>query len=158
MTEFSPRAGAPPEEPEAQLRWLVDRAAISDRLLDFARCLDTRDWEGYLANFTEDAELQLPFGTFSGRDRIAEGATHGLDHFDATLHLSTNHVIELDQDRARSRSYVCVAHVPDASQSTHHGDAGGWYDCRLRRTRRGLAFHPPSRLHITWTLGTAFPG
>jgi hypothetical protein len=49
----------PPSEPTAQLRWLVDRAAISDLLIDFARALDDKDWEGYAANFAEDGVLAL---------------------------------------------------------------------------------------------------
>jgi hypothetical protein len=157
MTNSAPRAEAPPSDPTEQLQWLVDRAAISDRLIDFARCLDTRDWDGYVANFTEDGELELPFGTFSGRATIAERATRGLDDFDATLHLSTNHVIEVNGDHAVARSYISVAHVPNRESPDEHGDAGGWYDWRLRRTPEGWRFTRVA-LHIAWTLGTAFPG
>jgi hypothetical protein len=152
----APRAADPPRDPAAQLQWLVDRAAISDRLIDFARCLDVRDWSGYVENFTDDAELELPHGTFEGRAQIAELATRGLDDFDATHHLSANHVIEIDGDEARTRSYVSVAHVPDASAPTEHGDAGGWYDCRLRRVGDGWRFTRVS-LQIVWIRGTAFP-
>jgi hypothetical protein len=95
VTDHGPIAGPPPAEPNEQFRWLVDRAAISDLLIDFARCLDVRDWDGYIANFTEGASLVLPFRTFHGRDEIASHATHGLDAFEATQHVTTNHVIEL---------------------------------------------------------------
>lgn len=156
MTSSPPRASAPPSQPAQQIQWLLDRAAISDLLIDFARCLDVRDWDGYVANFTEDAQLELPFATFTGRDAIEQNATHGLDAFDATVHMSTNHIIDIDGDAARTRSYLSVAHVPDRKQPDEHGDAGGWYDCRLRRTPDGWKLSNVT-LQIVWTRGTTFP-
>lgn len=91
-----------------------------------------------------------------GRAEIAERATHGLDDFDATHHLSTNHIIEIDGDSARTRSYLLVAHVQDSGQPDEHGDAGGWYDCALRRTTEGWKLTRVA-LQIVWTKGTAFP-
>lgn len=139
------------------LQELVDRAAISDLLIDFARCLDVRDWDGYLANFADDGVLELPFGTFTGRAEIAATATRGLDAFDATHHVSTNHAIKVDGDTARSRSYLLVAHVPDAGDRGRHGDAGGWYDCSYRREPDGWRFTHVA-LSIVWTTGSALPG
>lgn len=64
-------APQPPSDPQPQLAWLVDRAAIGDLLLDFARTIDDHDHAGYVANFSEHAVLELPFGTFRGRAAIA---------------------------------------------------------------------------------------
>lgn len=140
-----------------QLQWLIDRAAISDLLIDFARCLDVRDWDGYVANFADDGILELPFGTFTGRAEIAATATHGLDAFDATQHVSTNHTISIDGDAAESRSYLLVAHVPVAGDPGRHGDAGGWYDCTYRREAGGWRF-TQVRLSVVWTSGSDLPG
>ncbi len=141
----------------SDLQTLLDRAAISDLLIDFARCLDVRDWDGYLANFAADGVLVLPFGTFTGREAIAAHATHGLDAFDATHHVSTNHAIAIEGDTASSRSYLLVAHVPDAAAPGDHGDAGGWYDCRYRREADGWRFTRVA-LTVVFTTGTALPG
>lgn len=65
----------PPTELAQQVQWLVDRAAISDLIVEFARCLDVRDWEGYVANFADDGVLELPFASFEGREAIAARAT-----------------------------------------------------------------------------------
>lgn len=140
-----------------QLQAIVDRLAISDLLIDFARCLDERDWDGYVANFADDGVLELPFGTFTGRAEIAATATHGLDAFDATHHISANHAIRIDGDTARSRSYLLVAHVPDSGDPGRHGDAGGWYDCTYRREADGWRFTCVA-LSVIWTTGTDFPG
>jgi hypothetical protein len=49
----------PPTDPDEQLQWLVDRSAISDLLIDFARALDDRDWQGYAANYAAEGVLSF---------------------------------------------------------------------------------------------------
>lgn len=138
----------------AQEEWLArfaDRVAISDLLLDFARCLDERDWEGYASNFAEDGVLELPWK----RVRQAELAGYvsaNLSRYQGTLHYSTNHVIEIEGDTARSRSYLLAVHLLDGSDPSRHADAGGWYDCEYRRTPDGWRF-TRVRVSIAWTGG-----
>jgi len=98
-----------------QLASLVDRAAIADLLLEFARRLDAGEWEQYAATFAPDAVFQLPWSERHGRAEIAAAAEADLAHFAAVMHYSTNQVIEIDGDSARSRSYLIGIHVPDAS-------------------------------------------
>src|SRR3954452_2213354 len=150
-------ATSPPRAAVDQLAWLVDRAAISDVLIEFARCLDDRDWHGYLEAFTPEAFLELPFGRFEGRAAIAAHATKGLDGFAATHHVSANHAIEIAGDRARARSSLIAAHVPDAGAPGRHGDAGGWYDSELVRTSEGWRLASVA-LRVVWTTGTDLPG
>jgi ketosteroid isomerase-like protein len=130
-----------------QLQWLVDRAQISDLLLSFAHSVDAHDHAQYTANFTDDAVLELPFGCFEGRATIAamdqpvaEMATH---------HISANHAIDIDGDTARTRSYLIATHVFDRGNPRDHAQAGGWYDCELRRTAAGWRF-ARVRLSIVW--------
>lgn len=44
---------------DAQIRWLVDRAHISDLLVEFARALDQRDWDAYAATYAPEGVLCL---------------------------------------------------------------------------------------------------
>lgn len=128
----------PPTTPEAQLEWLVDRAAISDLLIDFARALDDQDWEGYAANYTEDGVLAIsPTITHRGRAGLAEFVAAGLSAYAGTHHVSTNHAIEISGDEAKTRSYLIAAHVFDAGNPYSHADGAGWYNCQLRRTDEG---------------------
>jgi hypothetical protein len=46
--------------------------------------------------------------------------------------------------------------VPDAKQPEVHGDAGGWYDCLLRKTADGWRFTRVT-LQISWIRGSDFP-
>ncbi|MFJ4620714.1 nuclear transport factor 2 family protein [Streptomyces sp. NPDC088812] len=131
----------PPTTPADQLRWLVDRAAISDLLIDFARALDDKDWEGYAANYAEDGVLAIsPTVAHTGRAGLAEFVAGSLGRYAGTHHLSTNHAIAIDGDEATTRSYLVAAHVLDASDPSRHADGAGWYRCRLRRTPQGWRF------------------
>ena len=47
----------------AQVQWLVDRARISDVLVEFARTLDERDWSANNA-------LYVPEGVFTAGDTL----------------------------------------------------------------------------------------
>lgn len=134
-------AANPPTDPAAQLQWLVDRAAISDALIDFGRALDDQDWHGYAANYAEDGELALlPTVNHRGREGMAAFAAGSLGVFAGTHHLSSNFAIEIDGDTATTRSYLLAAHILDADDPSRHADVAGWYRCRLRRTSEGWRF------------------
>ena len=146
----------PPSTPEAQLAWLVDRAQISDLLITYARCADTRDWSGIGALFTDDGEFTAPVGgTFRGRDFPALSGPF-MSQFAATHHLSTNHAIEIDGDRATSRSYVQAVHVLGEGDPGTHADIGGWYDHTFAR-ENGEWRIASMKLSFVWTDGEPFP-
>jgi ketosteroid isomerase-like protein len=149
---------AAPADPTAQLQWLVDRAQISDLLVEFARALDARDWEANIS-------LYLPGGVFMVGDVLrVEGqeamrrnidSDSGLTQYHGTWHLSANHAIEITGDTARTRSYLLGIHRLD-DDSYHHADGGGWYDCTLRRTSEGWRF-ATVRIHEVWHSGAQLP-
>ncbi len=127
----------PPADLAAQVRWLVDRAAIGDVLVEFARALDDRDWAAYAGLYAPDGSMTLPGGqVIPAGDGMAEGVAASLSGYaGGTHHLSANHAIHLDGDSATTRSYVLAAHVLDTP--SRHADGAGWYDCRLRRSDDG---------------------
>lgn len=123
------------------LRWLVDRAHISDLLVEFARALDERDWDGYAATYVEDAEFAIGDAfTLRGREaiRAATASERGIGGYAGTWHGSSNHAIRIrhdsiGEDTATTRSYLHGVHLLGGS-TFHHADGSGWYDCALRRT------------------------
>jgi ketosteroid isomerase-like protein len=132
---------APPTDPTEQLQWLVDRAAISDLLVDFARALDDQDWHGYAANYAADGVLGIsPTISHNGREGLAEFLAAGPGRYAGTHHLSANHAISIDGDTATTRSYLLAAHVLDADDLSRHADGAGWYRCTLHRTPEGWRF------------------
>jgi hypothetical protein len=148
---------APPSSLEEQVQWLVDRAQISELLVEYARAVDARDFDTLTSSFIDGGTLALPFFTLS-KEEIAPKSIEGLSPYVATHHLSANHAIKIDGDTASSRSYVVAVHVPDGEDLDRHGDIGGWYDCTYRRTPEGWRF-VEVRLTGVWTQGAAdLPG
>ena len=132
---------SPPSTPADQLQWLIDRTAISDMLIDFARALDDQDWAGYAANYTDDGMLAItPTIAHTGREGMAEFVAASLGRYVGTHHLSSNHAIAIDGDEATTRSYLIAAHILDAENPYRHADGAGWYRCKLRRTPDGWRF------------------
>jgi hypothetical protein len=129
---------------EAQVRLLVDRAAISDLLFSYSRCVDTKNWGAFVANFTEDAVLEYPWEgewrRHEGRAGLAEKLDRSFARYHATQHISTNHQISVDHDTATSTSYLWSAHIRSADDQEDHWDVGGWYHCRYVRTPDGWRY------------------
>jgi ketosteroid isomerase-like protein len=138
---------------EEQVQWLVDRAQISDLLIEYARSVDAQDFDALAARFVDDGHLVLPFATLS-KPEVAPRSVETLGRYVATHHMSTNHAITIDGDAASSRSYLHAVHVPDGDDLDRHGDVGGWYDCSYRRTPDGWRF-VEVRLTFVWTRGAA---
>ena len=140
---------------DAALQRLVDRAEISDLLLAFARALDAKDWDAYADTYAEDGEFHIFDQVRAGREELAAGPARDLTRFDRTQHFSTNHVIEVDGDRATAQSYLLAIHVPDAGQPDVHADIGGAYRCDCVRTAEGWRFRRVT-IEVWWTAGAEF--
>ena len=138
----------------AQVQWLIDRAAISERLHAFASALDRRDWTAYVDLYAEDGRLELPRpegGTLVMlRSEMPDKVPKSLGRYGATHHISSNHQITVEGDEARSRSYLQAVHVRD--KPTDHWMAGGWYDCRFRRIAGDWKF-TQVKLSMIWLEG-----
>ncbi len=133
------------EAPEATLAWLVDRSRISDLLYSFASALDTKNWQEYTGNYADGGLIELPDPTSSTgatfilhKDQMLELLPKSLGRYSGTHHISTNHQIAIAGDEATSRSYLQAVHVKSGPKD--HWTAGGWYDCRYRRTSAGWKF------------------
>lgn len=146
-----------PTDPVAQLQWLVDRAAISDLLVEFARSLDERDWDANTALYVQDGVFTVGAGMrLSGHDELRRtGSDRALGQYRGTWHLSANHAIEIDGDHARTRSYLLGVHMLGADPF-QHADGGGWYDCTLVRTAAGWRFVTVDVREI-WNAGEPLP-
>ncbi len=140
-----------PDRPEDQLQWLVDRALIGDLLIEFARALDERDWDAYAETYAEDGELAIsPTVSHTGRAGMSAFVAASLSPYPGgTHHLSTNHAIHIDGDRATTRSYLVAAHVYELDRQAI---GAGWYDCRVRRTEHGWRLGHVA-LTVRWVAG-----
>lgn len=97
---------------ERSLRQLADRAAVIDVVLGFARSLDVKDWAACRRCFTDEIETDYsdlrgePPATVKADDFVAlrRSALERLK----TLHLSANHLVTVDGDRATCVSAAVI--------------------------------------------------
>ena len=143
-----------------QVRRLTDRAEIGDLIDRFSRDLDDytaagRPFDvGWVRRyFTEDASVSYPVGTATGAAAVSaliDGT--GMAPFARTHHVTTNYVLDLDDDadRVPVRFNLIATHVHrDGGDSFTVGD---YYDGEVVRTGDGWRFARQG-LTVTWVDG-----
>lgn len=146
-----------------QVRELVDRQEISSLVDRYVILLDTQDENGLDESwpatvFTDGVRLHFPIGTHVGVEGVAEFHHAAKLKFDRTLHLSANHRIHLDGDRATVRFHLVATHVHHRSTADGPGstppffDIGGHYAGKAVRTPDGWRFEEWG-FHLTWASG-----
>ena len=146
---------------DAELRTLLDRAAISDVVHGYATGLDTRDWALYRSIFLDEIEMDfasigIPSGVFQA-DQWVESAKTLFKGLDATQHVSSNHVHDIRGDEATCVSYMKAEHfvADDALDEATNQDRwtiGGTYTNELVRTPDGWKLKKVT-LRVTWSRG-----
>lgn len=151
---------------QQQLQNLVDRAAVSELIDRYTILLDQQDAEGFddswpASVFTEDCHLEFPIGSYSSIDRLAEFHYRAKQKFSDTHHLSSNHAIVLDGDRADVRFHMLAVHEhPEETRRRQPVDPGplfkigGYYEAESVRTKDGWRFKSWV-FHVVWTEGVA---
>ncbi len=136
------------------LRDLIDRARISDTLLNYATGVDRRDWALYRSIFAD--EVEFDFETWSGEppkmiraDDWVGSVRETLAPFDATSHTITNHVIVLDGDVATVTGHMVAMHYFEGETQ----ELGGFYTDRMARYGDSWKI-VACRLAITWERGS----
>ena len=113
---------------------------VSEVLDDYARGVDSKDWDLVVSVFTDDAVLDYPAfgGPRGGAQEVVDWIAGNVANFAMTQHHITNRHITIDGDEA-----VCIAEL-FAPMGMAAGDGkmsmlftGGSYNDRLRRTSEG---------------------
>ncbi len=142
---------------EKNLQWLIDRTDIVDTINKYATGIDLRDWELYRSIFADEAEFD--FSTFEGQppsvmkadDWVAQ-VRSVLSGFDSTQHVLTNHVVEIDGDRATTTVYMKAEHFLANKLGDNSIALGGYYNHALTRTADGWKI-TKCKLTVTWNRG-----
>jgi 3-phenylpropionate/cinnamic acid dioxygenase small subunit len=114
--------------------------------------LDSRTWDGLDQVFLPDATADLRSPLLEGRDAIRARIARALEPLDATQHTVTNHMIEVEGDRATCRCYLHAQHVREAAEGSPNYVLAGRYEDELVRTPEGwrISFR---RLVVVWSEG-----
>jgi hypothetical protein len=160
--------GSEMETLQRQVQMLVDRAEISDLIDRFSRDLDDYTLDGrpfdvawVRSYFTDDASVEYPVGAATGAESISaliDG--RGMAPFQRTQHVTANHIVVLDADRASVRFNLIATHVHAEEVRRRLGErpgarftVGDYYEGEVVRTSAGWRFRRQT-LHVTWTEGT----
>jgi hypothetical protein len=116
-------------------RELADRIEITELLGRYAHAIDAMDWELLRTVFTDDVTADFESvgqyvemgSTITGFRNLTDWYDVALTPFFGVMHFMTNHLIELDGDTARTKSYM---HVLNMSM-------GGVYHAECVRTPDG---------------------
>lgn len=126
----------------AELAALVDRARVVDTVVGAANAIDARDW-ARLRSLLADA-LDVDYREFRGEpparvsaDEYVAARRRGLAGL-RTLHISTNHAVEIEGDRARCVSAYRIYRIdPGRPAGENRLDTAGRYTHELERGRTG---------------------
>lgn len=141
---------------DEQVRMLADRAEISDVLHRYATGLDTRNWTLMRSIFLD--EVDMDFSSVHMRaarvnaDVWVESARVLFAGFDATQHLSANHVHDIRGDEATCTSYMRAEHFVINDEGENYYTMGGYYVNQLVRTADGWKLSAVT-LNVTWNRG-----
>ncbi len=139
---------------DVQLQWLIDRAQITDTVTAFAVALDMRNWELLGRCLTDPLEIAYPnsvgVGTYA-RDHFLAIADKFFSNLDATLHISANHQIEIDGDRATCVSTLFANHHLASAGERSVQRQIGYYKNHLVRLDQWTIFR--TEQHDGWMEG-----
>lgn len=128
---------------------------ITDVLYRYATALDSRDRKLLSEVFLDDAVFEIGggVGRFEGVNAIADVVMLYLGGLEASQHIITNPVVELEGDRASSRCYLHAQHyLPDQRTGGNTLEIGGTYHDELVSSDVGWRIRK-RELEVTWTEG-----
>lgn len=145
-----------------QIRVLHDRAELRELFDRYVVALDTFDGTGpgearFATLFTEDATFAFPIGVCTGVEAFAAFQREARERWARTHHVSANHSIALDGDRAVVRAQQLTTHVHHAGAGpAAHFDVGGHTEAHAVRTPDGWRLSHVS-FRVVWDSGVRLP-
>ena len=117
----------------ADLRSLLDRAAIHDLLVTLALAQDERDWDALADCYLPDAVYVHPGGELHGVAEIVGRTRTALTPLDACQHLLGTILVAIDEPEATGITYFQAQHVRRGLPGGELYIIAGTYRDRFRR-------------------------
>jgi 3-phenylpropionate/cinnamic acid dioxygenase small subunit len=115
---------------------LIDRAAIHDLIMRYARGVDRRDLELVASCFAPDAAYDGALGT-GGIDVVLAALRERMPRYRTTMHFLTNPLIEVQGDHASCETYALVYHRLESEDDAEDFIVGVRYLDELARRPDG---------------------
>ncbi|MFV8816709.1 nuclear transport factor 2 family protein [Haliea sp. E17] len=111
-----------------------DRMGVVHTTNLYATAVDTLQWALFDQVFTPDISIDFGGGAvWSGLEPLREAFAAIHAPFTATQHITTNHTVTIEGDRAHCFSYVLGRFIRDVGEGGNMFESGGWYDDTLVR-------------------------
>ena len=119
-----------------------DRGDIIELINLYGLAMDSQRWDLFDRIFTEHCDADYgPTAQWTDRAQFKTDFGGFHEHFDATQHVMTNHLVTVDGDRAHSLTYGMWRLIRHAAAGSHPSgplwDGSGWYDDEWVRTHGG---------------------
>lgn len=116
----------------SDLKWLIDRTQIIETIATFANTIDQKNWQKLRDLLTD--ELEIDYSDFRGEaprqisaDEFVQQRSSSLSHL-KTLHISTNHEVTIQANRAECRSAYQIYRLdPNREAGSNRLDTAGNY-------------------------------
>lgn len=123
---------------EERLRAVEDRLCIADLLCKYAVSIDRRRWDDFASCFADEIDANLI--RTDGWVRLERSELVGVvqrvfESYTATQHVSANHQISIDGDRAVAWSTLNATHYLRGSAGGEFHQQVGYYEYHLTRGR-----------------------
>ena len=124
---------------QAMVRQRADTNEITTTISRLGRALDAQEWDEFGSIFAEDATAIFAAGKFEGLTAITDYGREAHKSFAVLQHVITDHIVELDADKASAKAnLVCYAVATDWQPDKQMPFMiGGYYKIELTRTPQG---------------------
>ena len=102
---------------EHELTRLIDEAAIKRLVARYIHCADTKDSDNYVKLFAPDAVLEWRDTRYDTPEKICSLPVGATTSFQLLRHVITNHIIDLDSDRASGTLYCTAYQLSEVPKS-----------------------------------------
>ena len=135
----------------------ANRLAIRELIDAYAHCADSRDAQGQMNLFTEDAHFVVfmgirataPSQEFHSREALAPVFDH-LNVYEATTHFNGQSTVIVDGDKATGESY-CIAHHVSAADGKRELMVASIRYLDSFEKREGRWLFSERKLMVDWT-------
>lgn len=118
----------------------------------YAFAVDTQRWDLFDRVFTPDVSAHYSESAqWSDLASFKRDFAAFHDPFDSTQHVMSNHLVEVDGDRAQAFSYGSWRLVRKATDGNPLWDGTGWYEDDCIRTPAGWRIHRRTCRVVWWT-------
>ncbi len=133
------------------MQTIEDKLEIQEMMARYGRCVDTADWDGLRALFTDDAHMEHGVVTppLDGGDTLIVVAQQLSALMENAQHYVTNVEVTVDGDRANALAFVYAMHDVVLDGERQLVPAGGRYENTFVRTPAGWKI-AQVLVHETW--------